>query len=137
MKKIYLFSMLLLACMATTSFAHPGYHIRLKFQGVKDSTIYLTHYYGKPLPSMYKRDSARIDKKGNAEFVSYDSTFVGGIYMVLLADRKTYFEFLLNSGDDMSINVDIAKLPQGLTFKNSMENENFQKYVDFLKGYSD
>jgi thiol-disulfide isomerase/thioredoxin len=137
MKRFLLIAMLLLVSMAEQSIAHPGYHIHLKIPGIKDSTVYLTHYYGKPLPSIYKRDSARLDKNGNAEFKSNDSTFVGGIYMMLLADRKTYFEFLINNGDDISITADLSKLPQGLKFKNSPENERFQEYVDFLKSYSD
>jgi peroxiredoxin len=135
MKKILFFAMLLLSGMAERSIAHQGYHYKVKIQGVKDSVAYLVHYYGKPLPSIYKRDSARFDKNGVAEFKSNDSSFVGGIYMILLGDRKTYFEFLANNGDDMTITADISKLPEGLKFKNSSENERFQEYVSFLSGY--
>ncbi len=126
----------LLVSVALTSVAREGYHINLKIPAIKDSMVYLVHYYGKPLPTIYKRDSARLDKKGVAVFDSKDTDFVGGIYMMLLSDRKTYFEFLLDKGDDLSITVDLAKLPQGLTFKGSIENEHFQEYVAFLKGYS-
>jgi thiol-disulfide isomerase/thioredoxin len=136
MKKASFIAMLIIISVANQSIARQGYHIRLKIPGVKDSVVYLAHYYGKPLPSIYKRDSARFDKNGAAEFNSKDSTFVGGIYMMLLSDRKTYFEFLINNGDDISITADLAKLPEGLTFKNSPENEHFQAYVDFLNGYS-
>jgi thiol-disulfide isomerase/thioredoxin len=136
MNRISIIAMLLLASMVQTSFARQGYHIHLKIQGVKDSTVYLAHYYGKPLPTIYKRDSARFDKNGAAEFKSNDSTFVGGIYMMLLSDRKTYFEFLINNGDDISITGEFSKLPEGLKFKNSPENEHFQEYVDFLNVYS-
>jgi peroxiredoxin len=109
--------------------------VQLKVPSVKDSVAYLVHYYGKPLPTIYKRDSVRLDKNGSAVFTSTDSAFVGGIYMILLSDRKTYFEFLLNKGDDMGITVDVSKLPEGLKFKNSPENERFQEYVHFLSGY--
>lgn len=112
-----------------------GYHIHLRIPGVKDSIVYLAHYYGKPLPSIYKRDSARFDKNGVADFKSNDTEFVGGIYLMLLGDRKTYFEFLINKGDDFSVTADLDKLPDGVKFKNSAENERFQEYVDFLKGY--
>jgi thiol-disulfide isomerase/thioredoxin len=97
----------------------------------------MAHYYGKALPNIYKRDSARFDKNGNAEFTSNDPEFVGGIYMMLLGDRKTYFEFLINNGDEFSITADLSKLPDGVKFKNSPENERFQAYVDFLKGYGE
>ncbi len=136
MKKIALFATFLLMGMALQSNARQGYKIHLKIPDVKDSMVFLAHYYGKPLPTIYKRDSARFDKNGNAEFNTTDSTFVGGIYMMLLSDKKTYFEFLLNSGDDITITSSVSKLPEGVKFKNSPENERFQGYVDFLKTYS-
>ena len=67
--------------MANLSAAREGYHVRLKIPDVKDTMVYLVHYYGKTLPTIYKRDSAHIDKNGVALFDSKDSTFVGGIYM--------------------------------------------------------
>ncbi len=136
MKRITLIATLAFLGLATPSIARQGYKVHLKIPGVKDSMVYLAHYYGKPLPTIYKRDSARFDKNGNAEFDATDPEFVGGIYMMLLSDKKTYFEFLLNNNDDISINVTLSKLPEGVKFKNSPENDRFQQYVDFLKGYS-
>ena len=127
--------MLLLLSMAQLSVARDGYHIRLKMPNAKDSMVYLVHYYGKALPTIYKKDSARFDKEGIATFDSKDPDFIGGIYMMLLSGRNTYFEFLLNKGDDMSITADVKKLPEGIIFKNSPENERFQEYVGFLKDY--
>lgn len=135
MKRISFIAVLFLG-MVIPAIARHGYKIQLKIPGVKDSMVYLTHYYGKPLPTIYKKDSARFDKNGVAVFKSNDSSFTGGIYMMLLGDRKTYFEFLLNSGDDISMTADLAKLPEGVKFKNSPENDRFQEYVDFLSGYS-
>jgi len=137
MKRFLFIAVLFFTGMAQEAIARDGYHIRLKITGIKDTMVYLAHYYGKPLPTIYKRDSARFDKNGVAEFNSADPTFVGGIYMMLLSDRKTYFEFLADNGDDMSITADVSKLPEGVKFKNSSENEHFQEYVDFLKGYSE
>ncbi len=127
----------LLLGMVTKGAAREGYHINLKIPGVKDSMVYLVHYYGKPLPTIYKRDSARFNKKGEAIFDSKDTGFVGGIYMMLLSDRKTYFEFLLDKGDDIQVTAELEKLPLGLTFKNSPENERFVAYTNFLKGYGE
>lgn len=145
MKRIYLIAVLLIAGLFQTVSASPasktGYHIHLKFTNVKDSTIFLVHYYGKGLPTIYKRDSAKIDHNGKAEFNSDDSTFIGGIYMLLLSDHKTNFEFMLNAGDDFAITATVPDTttpgePVKLKFKNSEENDRFQKYVEFLKNYS-
>ncbi|NDA64993.1 MAG: DUF4369 domain-containing protein, partial [Chitinophagia bacterium] len=136
MKRITSLAVLLIAGISLQVSAKQVYKVQVKIPDVKDSMVFLAHYYGKPLPTIYKRDSARFDRNGVATFTSTDSTFVGGIYMMLLSDKKTYFELLLNKGDDIGINVTLSKLPDGVKFKNSPENERFQAYVDFLKTYS-
>lgn len=130
------FLAMLALCMALTGVARSGYHVDLNLATAKDSTVYLMHYYGKPLPTIYKLDSARTDKNGHVVFESKDTNFVGGIYMILLADHKTYFEFLLNAGDNFSITADLANLPTGLTFTNSPENDHYLEYAKYLNGYS-
>jgi len=135
-RSLFLFALLFLVLQ---SFAKEttGYHVHLKIPGVKDSMVYMAHYYGKALPNIYKRDSAKFNKNGEADFNSTDPDFVGGIYMMLLSDRKTYIEFLINNGDDFSITANLDKLPDGVKFKNSPENERFQEYIAFLKGYGE
>jgi peroxiredoxin len=136
MKRANLLTFLLLVLMAGQVNARNGYRIQVKFTEVKDSMIYLAHYYGKPLPTIYKTDSARFDKKGVAILESKEET-LGGIYLLLLSDKQTYFEFLLNNGDEMTITVDPKKLADGdgVTFKGSPENERFLDYVKFLKTF--
>lgn len=133
MKRL-LSALLLFVGFSTPVFAGNGYKIQIKFTDVKDTVIYLAHYYAKALPTIYKADSARVDKKGMAVMQSTEET-LGGIYMIMLADKKTYFEFLLNNGDDMSITATVADMPLNVKFKNSPENERFQEYTAFLKKY--
>ncbi len=118
-----------------SSQAKNGYKIQLKLANVKDSMLYLVHYYGKPMPTIYKTDSARISKTGTALLQSKD-TLIGGIYMILLSDKQTYFEFLLNNGDDITITADIAKLPDGIAIKNSEESKMFFEYLDYMKTFA-
>ncbi len=137
MKKITLIATLLIMCMAELSVAKDGYRVQLKMTDVKDTLVYLVHYYGKNRPTIFISDSVNLDKNGVATFTSTDPAFVGGIYIILLGDKaRTNFEFLLNKGDDVSITATKSKLPDGVKFKNSPENERFEEYVDFLKGYS-
>lgn len=133
---IKVIALLLLTTIAQSSLAKDGYKIQVKFVGTTDTMVYLAHYYGKPLPTIYKTDSAKIDKKGNAILQSNEPT-LGGIYMLLLSDMKTYFELLLNNGDDMSITADVHNIPEGIVYKNSDENIKFQNYVNFLKGFGE
>ena len=141
MKKITIIAALLLLGMAQLSMADE-YHIRLKMPDVNDTMVLLLHYYGKNRPNLFKIDSARFDKKGVAEFKGKDPDFVGGIYVMLLSNRKADFEFLLNKGDDITITAKTTKLDEGyrvdkVTFTNSPENERFEEYVDFLKDYAE
>ncbi len=137
MKKITLITALLIMGMAQLSTAKDGYHVQLKMTDVKDTLVYLVHYYGKNRPTIFISYSVHLDKNGVADFKSTDPAFAGGIYIILLGDKaRTNFEFLLNKGDDMSITATKSKLPEGVKFKNSPENERFEEYVDFLKGYS-
>ncbi len=118
------------------AYAKDGYKIQLKFTDVKDSFVYLAHYYGKPLPTIYKTDSTRIDKNGVAVMQGKEK-ILGGIYIILLSDKKTYFDFLLDNGADMSITVAVKDLPLGLKFTGSPENVRFVDYGKFLNGYGE
>lgn len=137
----------LLACLAILSLGYgayaqkggstkDGYTINLKMTDMKDTLVYLAHYYGKPLPTIYKADSARLDKNGMAKFTSKEK-IAGGIYMFLLNDKQTYFEFLLNNGDDITISGALKDIPTGLKYKNSPENDKFLEYVKFLKDFGE
>lgn len=134
MKKISIIAVLLFACIVS-SVARTGYHIHLKMKDVKDSMVFLVHFYGEPLPKIYKSDSSKF-KNGEADFKSDDPDFVGGIYMLLLSDKSTNFQILLTGGDDITVTATQSKLPDGIVFKNSPENTKFQEYEEFLKKYS-
>jgi thiol-disulfide isomerase/thioredoxin len=137
MKKITIIALLLLLGMSQKSMAAgTGYKIHLKMPGVKDSMVFLAHYYGKNRPTIFKSDSARFDKNGNAEFKSNDPDFVGGIYILYLSDLSTNFEILMNKGEDITIIAPVDKLPEGIVYKNSPENERFSEYIKFLKVHS-
>lgn len=121
--------------MGMMSFAKDGYKIEVHFkQDVNDEYVYLAHYYAKPLPTIYKTDSARIINKRKAVIESGDST-LGGIYMLLFDNRSKFTEFILQNGDAMTINVDTLDMPANITFKNSPENSRYVEYEKFLVGY--
>lgn len=129
-----LFCMVITPAQAKSTARKDGYKINVKFTDVTDSVIYLVHYYGKPLPTIYRTDSAKLDKNGNAVFES-DTFTLGGIYMVLLSDKSSYFEMLLNNGDEFSATATKSGLPSTVTFKGSPENTRFIEYVQYLEDY--
>jgi thiol-disulfide isomerase/thioredoxin len=133
MKKLFAIALLLGSIYQQVA-AKDGYKIQIKFKDLKDSTYFLAHYFAKPLPTIYKTDSGKLDKMGSSILKS-DKKITGGMYLIMLSDRKTYFEFLLNNGDDIVITVENSKeLPvKGLTIKNSVENEGFIGYEEFVR----
>jgi len=135
MKKIFLLAGLI-ASLGFSAVAKDGYKITVKFTDLKlkDSLVYLAHYYGKPLPTIYKADSGYFDKNNTITFTSAESQ-IGGIYIILLGNHSTYFEFLLNNGDDMTITATSKDLPTGLEFKGSPENERFVAYQKYLRNF--
>lgn len=134
-KKMKKQTLLLLFCFAVfQSFAGDGYKIRLKISNpVNDSMVYLAHYYARPFPAIYKTDSARL-KNGVANFSSKEP-LTGGIYILLLSDMATYFEFVLNNGDDLSVSADSKHLPGSIVIKNSPENDLFLAYGNYMRSY--
>lgn len=122
--------LLTVVCITSTT-AKDGYKIQLKFTDVTSGKVALAHYYGKPLPTIYKVDSADIDKNGNA-VLETDIEIIGGLYIMILQTGQKYFEFLLDNGQTLNITATAEKLPLGISFKNSAENERFINYVSYL-----
>ncbi len=133
MKRTLLAFLLLFASVA--AYAGDGYRIKLKFTDYKDSFVYLAHYFAKPLPTIYKADSAKVDKNGYAVLQSKEKV-LGGIYIILMENKNGYFEFLLNNGDDMSITATMKSSPVVTKFTNSPENDRFNKYMTYLVDFS-
>ncbi len=127
MKRLSLITALLLTAFSSQILAKEGYHIVLKMPGVKDSMVFLAHYYGKNRPTIFKTDSARFNKNGTAVFNSTSSEFTGGIYILYLSDLQTNFEVLLNKGEDITIEAPKDEIPDGIVFKNSPENVRFSE----------
>jgi thiol-disulfide isomerase/thioredoxin len=128
MKQIFIIALLFL-CSLTTQ-AKNGFKVEVTFkQDVPDSFVYLAHYFGKNLPTIYKMDSAKVVNKRTAIFQKKDS-ILGGIYMVIYNHNSKLSEFLLDNGNSftVTINNNGEKTPDRLEFKNSAENTRNQEY---------
>lgn len=129
--KHILLTLLFIGSTCQLLLAKDGYTVKLKFTDLKDQKVFLAHYYGKPLPTIYKVDSATIDSKGMG-VLQTDSKIIGGLYLLILQDNSRYTEFLLDNGQSLELTATAEKMPMGITFKNSPENDRFQQYVAFL-----
>lgn len=130
MNKLFTF---LLIAIAAGAQAKDGYKIKVKYQDATDSLIYLCHYYGKA-SQVFKDDSAHLDAKGEAQFIS-TKKIVGGIYMFLFADKSANMEFILSNGDDFTVQTAKTDVYTKTSFKGVSENESFYAYQRYLQTY--
>jgi len=131
MKKLLLGT--LFTALSLASFGKKGYRIEVKFkQDVPDTFVYLAHYYAKPLPTIYKTDSGKVVNKRNLVIESKDSV-LGGVYMILFNNKSKFTEFILNDGDNYTINIDTTDMPKNISFKGTAGVEENTRYVEYEK----
>ncbi len=105
-----------------------GYAIKIKLNGLKDTTCYLAYHFG---DKQYLKDTAKVDSKGNMVFDGKEK-LQGGIYLVVLPN-KTNFEFLVVEGQQFfSLETDTAKMIEKMKVSGSKENETFFGFLNFL-----
>ena len=123
--KYLLFVILGLLTLTSVSRAQ-SLQISMTLDGLKDTNIYLAHYYGS---KVLRVDSARLDKSGTASFKNKEAR-TQGIYVIYL-NKDNYFDFLL--GNDQQFSIHTSFVPQAKRiFKGASETEAFQSYQEFL-----
>jgi len=126
MKKTTWIAALLLG--AVSSFARNGYKVEITLpRESKDSVVYLAHYLGKGLPTIFKIDSVKMQPGHKVVFEKKD-TVLGGIYLVIFNKNTQYTEFLLNNGDQFAIAISEEEGRLKATTKNSPENARYFMY---------
>ena len=123
-KYIFLLYIGLLAFSAGSK-AQP-FQIKVTLDGLKDTNIYLAHYYG---TKILRIDSARLDKSGTALFINKEAR-TKGIYVIYL-NKDNYFDFLLGADQQFSIRTSFGPQAKRI-FKGAVETEMFQQYQEFL-----
>lgn len=122
-----------LFCLSLSAIAKDGYQVKVKFTDARDSLVYLCHYFGKGT-TVFKDDSVHLSSSGEATFKS-DKKIVGGIYMLLFADKTASMELVLLNGDNFSLEVTKSNIYQTAKFTGKTENTDFYDYQRFLSGY--
>ena len=133
MTKKFILSFILILSFFVNAFAKDGYQIKVHFSDAKDSLVYLCHYYGKG-STVFKDDSAKLNNNGEAIYKS-NNRIVGGIYMLLFADKSASMEIILLNGDNYSLEVSKADMYHTAKFSGVTENNNFYEYQKFLSNY--
>lgn len=105
-----------------------GHSIKVSLKDYHSGKLYLGNYFGK---QTFIVDSADMNAKGTAVFQGKD-TLPGGIYFILLPQKKKYFELLVDRQQHFSIKADTADRFRHNVFTGSEDNELFSAYNAFL-----
>ncbi len=106
-----------------------GYEIKIKINGIQDTSVILGHYLNK---SMYPDDTAVIDKKGYGVFKG-SQPLPEGMYLIYLPSTR-YFEMIMGRDQQFFLETDTADFIRTLSFKGSDENQIFMEFQQFMVG---
>lgn len=106
------------------------YSFKFKINGLKDTVCYLGFNFG---DKKFLRDTARVNSRGEMEFTHRTSKgkkdpLFGGVYLLVLPDKASYFEFLVNE-PNIYIETDTADFYKHMVVKQSEENKIFLSYL--------
>jgi thiol-disulfide isomerase/thioredoxin len=120
MKRLLVFTLLLVSSVGFSQ------KLRFKVEGAKDTTVFLTKYYGSKL---FYADTA-IMKAGVVEFTAKPD-LKPGIVALLMPGQK-YFEVIYNK-EDISIETKGPDFIGNMKVKKSEENKVFVAYINYLQ----
>jgi len=122
MKK--LLSLLIVSLICLTGFSQKsGYKLKMKINGMKDSTCFLINYFGN---QRYYKDTAQFNSSGNIIFEG-DEALPGGIYGVFTGG-KLLFELVINESY-IELETDTVDFIKNLKIKKSEENKLFFEHL--------
>jgi peroxiredoxin len=120
-----------LLCFLSSTFvfaADQGYKIKVKINGLKDTTVLLGNHFA---DKQYVIDTVRCDSKGNLVFEGKEK-LKPGIYLTVLPSKR-YFEFLITSEQEFSLETDTGNFVYSMKVKGSNENQLFYDYLKFIE----
>lgn len=125
MKKLLAILFIFGFCFSTFA-GNNGYKIKIKINGLKDTTCYLGNYYGN---KQYYKDTARVDGNGVCVFEG-NEPLPGGIY-TLIYNNTMLFEILVNE-PVIELETDTTNYVKKLVVKKSEENKLFYEHLFFI-----
>ncbi len=100
----------------------PGYEIKFKITGLKDTTVYLGYYYAE---GTYVRDTAQVNGAGEFQFKGKEA-LPQGIYFIVLGKMRLFEPgFVLGSNQHFTLESNRADLVKNMVVKNDVDNKLF------------
>jgi thiol-disulfide isomerase/thioredoxin len=118
---IAIFFLTSLSCLA-----QPGYSIKFKVDGLKDTTTYLGYYYGE---STFIKDTAKVNSKGEFVFDGKQPLSKGVYFLVL--DKTRIFEFVVGNIQTFTLGTNTTDYIKNLVVKGDDDNKLFFDNMNF------
>lgn len=130
MKNLY-FTIVLTLSFCTSFAQEPilNYDFTFKIEGLSDSTdsiVFMANYYGN---KQYYFDTAVVEKGGMVHLKG--EKINGGIYSIIISDRKSYFEFVVNE-PKIEMHTKTGDFVKNMKVVSSEENQKFYEYLRFI-----
>lgn len=110
-----------------------NYDFTFKIDNLSDSTdsmAFMANYYGS---KQYYFDTAVFEPGGVLHFKG--DSIQGGIYSIILSDKRSYFEFVVNE-QTIDMATKATDFVPHMKVKTSEENRNFYEYLAFIESQS-
>lgn len=122
-----LFTILFFICITFTVKAE-GYRISVSWEGVKDTSLYLAHYFD---TKIYVNDTIKLGPDGQGQFIG-NKDLHQGLYVLYLGE-KAYVDILIGADQNFSVKTNNSDIYNNLQISGAEESENFLKYQNFLR----
>ncbi len=127
MKQIGLLFLLFLVLSCPAQKDSTSYQINIVWNGLKDTTIYLAHYFD---TQVFVDDTIKLNHQGEGSFKK-NKVLKQGLYMIYL-NEKQYFDFLMGTDQTFNIVTSNPELRENLKIEGAPESEKFLAYRNFL-----
>ena len=123
MKKLHALSIILLLICSVGFAQKSAYKLKMKINGMQDSTCFLINYFGN---QRYYKDTAQFNSSGNIVFEG-EEALPPGIYGVYTGG-KLLFELVINE-NYIELETDTTDFIKNLKIKKSEENQLFFEHL--------
>ncbi len=105
--------------------------IEIDVRGLKGGTCFFGGIYGQ---KNYTLDSLSASPDGKV-LITRPEPYPGGLYFLVLPDRKTYVQFLLSDDQQFSLETDISDIAGKMKVMGSLDNQLFYENQRFERTY--
>ncbi len=128
LKKLTLLVCALFGAGSMYSSGVDNHSIKVRIEGLKDSTCFLANYYG---DMQYIQDTAKADKNGLFVF-ERKKKLEPGMYLLVMGKKKLFDFMVLENDQHFSLQTDTLDYSAHMKITGSEENKIFFEYLNWL-----